>query len=208
MKNNYDKVARYYDWLSRTIFQRSIINAQVCLLPYINEHNTVLIVGGGTGWILEEIARVRPAGLEITYVEISGAMLRLSQKRDYKQNNVTFVHESIETFIPSHAYDVILTPFLFDNFSTVNASLIFDKLHAVLKAGGSWLFADFVYDANRGKLWQRLLLKTMYTFFRLICNIESAKLNDMEGLFLKFRYQLIFERFHYGRFIWSAVYRK
>jgi ubiquinone/menaquinone biosynthesis C-methylase UbiE len=208
MKNNYDKVAGYYDWLSRTIFQRSIINAQVCLLPYINEHSTVLIVGGGTGWILEEIARVRPARLKISYVEISAEMIRLSQKRDYKQNNVTFIHQSIETFVFSHSYDVILTPFLFDNFSAVNAALIFDKLHAVLKAGGHWLFVDFLYDANHGKLWQRLLLKTMYGFFRLVCNIEGSQLSDMESMFRQFSYQKIFEQFFYGRFIWAAVYRK
>lgn len=208
MKNNYDKIAGYYDLLSRAIFRRSIINAQVYLLPYISAHSTVLIVGGGTGWILEEIARIRPAGLEITYVEISAGMIRLSEKRDYKQNNVQFVHESIETFIPSHAYDVILTPFLFDNFSAVHAQTTFAKLHVSLKAGGNWLFADFVYDPDRGKLWQKLLLKTMYTFFRLVAKIEASQLNDMEDLFSRHYYQLITEQFHYGRFIWSAVYRK
>lgn len=208
MTNNYDKIARYYDVLSRTVFRRSIINAQVCLLPYIHERSTVLIVGGGTGWILEEITRLRPAGLEITYVEISAAMLRLSAARDCKQNKVIFVHQSVETFVPSPAYDVILTPFLFDNFSAVNAEIVFDKLHTALKAGGSWLFADFVYDVNEGKLWQRLLLRTMYTFFRVLCKIEASRLNDMEGMFLKFHYQRVFEEFHYRKFIRSSVYRK
>lgn len=208
MKNNYDKLARYYDRLSRTVFRRSIINAQVCLLPYIKERNTVLIVGGGTGWILEEIAKVRPAGLKIDYVEISAEMIRLSKKRDCKQNDVRFIHASVETFVLLDVYDVVLTPFLFDNFSADNAALVFDKLHAALKTGGQWLFVDFVYDDERGKLWQRLLLKTMYTFFRLICNVEGSSLNDMGAMFAKFRYQLVFEKFHYGRFIWSAVYKK
>jgi ubiquinone/menaquinone biosynthesis C-methylase UbiE len=208
MKNNYDKIAGYYDRLSRIVFGQSIINAQRCLLPYIKENSTLLVVGGGTGWILEEIAGIRPAGLEITYVEISAGMIELAQKRNYKQNNVQFVHESVETFIPLHTYDVILTPFLFDNFSAVNAPVIFDKLDAVLKPEGHWLFADFVYDSREGKLWQKLLLKTMYTFFRLVCNIEASALNDMEALFSRYRYQLISSTFHYRRFIWSAVYRK
>ena len=205
MKNNYDNIAGYYDQLSRIIFRRSIVKAQRCLLPYISGRSTILIVGGGTGWILEEIAHIRPAGLEITYVDISEAMLKLSQKRNYKENKVQFVHQSIETFIPSHTYDVILTPFLFDNFTEENASLIFDKLHNTLKVEGLWLFADFV---NNSGLWQKLLLKTMYTFFRLFSNIEASSLNDMAGLFKKHHYQLIHEQFHYGRFIWSAVYRK
>ncbi|SFD76471.1 Ubiquinone/menaquinone biosynthesis C-methylase UbiE [Chitinophaga sp. CF118] len=208
MKNNYDKIARYYDLLSRTVFQRSLINAQTCLLPYIKENSVILIVGGGTGWILEEIAKIRPGGLQITYVEISEGMIKLSQKRDYKQNNVQFVHQSIETFTPTFSYDVILTPFLFDNFPAVKATVIFTKLHTTLKSGGNWLFVDFVYDPRHGKLWQKLLLKTMYTFFRVFSKIEASELNDMEGLFNRHQYLKIYEQFHYGRFIWSVAYRK
>jgi ubiquinone/menaquinone biosynthesis C-methylase UbiE len=159
-------------------------------------------VGGGTGWILEKF---QPSGLEITYVEISESMLELSKKR-VQHNNVQFVHASIEVFVPPHQYDIILTPFLFDNFSADNATTIFAKLHASLKTGGHWLFADFIDDPQQ--LWQQLLLKTMYTFFKVFCRIEAGKLNDMNGLFNRYHYQKIYEQFHYGRFIWSAVYRK
>jgi ubiquinone/menaquinone biosynthesis C-methylase UbiE len=202
MKNNYDTIARYYDFLSRTIFQRSIINAQVALLSYIKPNSTVLIVGGGTGWILEKF---QPAGLEITYVEISESMLALSKKR-IQHNNVEFIHQSIEDFVPSHPYDIIFTPFLFDNFSAANAAVIFDKLHACLKTGGDWLFADFIDDPRQ--LWQQIMLKTMYLFFKVFAKIEAGKLNDMDGLFHQYHYQKIDEKFHYGRFICAAVYRK
>lgn len=202
MKNNYDTIARYYDFLSRTIFRRSIINAQVCLLSYIKPNTSVLIVGGGTGWILEKF---QPAGLEITYVEISESMLELSKKR-IQHNNVEFIHQSIEDFTPSYQYDIILTPFLFDNFSAINAAAIFDKLHASLKTGGNWLFADFIDDPKQ--LWQQIMLKTMYLFFKVFARIEAGKLNDMDDLFSRYQYRKIFEKFHYGRFIYSAVYRK
>jgi ubiquinone/menaquinone biosynthesis C-methylase UbiE len=160
-------------------------------------------VGGGTGWILEKFQP--DDGLEITYVEISESMLELSKKR-IQHNNVEFIHQSIEDFIPSHQYDIILTPFLFDNFSATNAATIFDKLHTSLKTGGDWLFADFIDDPEQ--LWQQIMLKTMYLFFKVFAKIEAGKLNDMDGLFSRYQYQKIFERFHYGRFIYSAVYRK
>lgn len=202
MKNNYDTIARYYDFLSRTIFQRSIINAQVYLLSYIKPNTTVLIVGGGTGWILEKF---QPSGLEITYVEISESMLALSKKR-VPYNNVQFVHQSIEEFTPSRQYDIILTPFLFDNFSATSAAAIFEKLHTCLKTGGNWLFADFIDDPKQ--LWQQIMLKTMYIFFKVFARIEAGKLNDMDGLFSRYQYRKIDERFYYGRFICAAVYRK
>jgi len=202
MKNNYDTIARYYDFLSRTIFQRSIINAQVYLLSHIKPNATVLIVGGGTGWILKKLP---PSGLEITYVEISENMLTLSKKR-VQHNNIQFVHQPIEEFTSSHQYDIILTPFLFDNFSPTRAAAVFEKLHTYMKPGGDWLFADFI--DNPKQLHQQLLLKTMYLFFKVVAKVEAVKLNDMDAIFRQYQYQKIDERFYYGRFIYAVVYRK
>jgi ubiquinone/menaquinone biosynthesis C-methylase UbiE len=57
MLNNYDRIARIYDKLSRMVFGKSIVRAQQSILPFITTPARMLIVGGGTGWILEEIAR-------------------------------------------------------------------------------------------------------------------------------------------------------
>jgi hypothetical protein len=49
MLNNYDKIAGHYDTLSRLVFFKSQVNAQINQLPYIQWDSHVLIVGGGTG---------------------------------------------------------------------------------------------------------------------------------------------------------------
>ena len=98
MKNNYDRIARYYDTLSRLVFFRSQIKAQTDQLQVIPPGSRILIVGGGTGWILEEIAKVQASGLSITYVEISEEMLRLSKERGVKDIEVIFIHASAEGF--------------------------------------------------------------------------------------------------------------
>lgn len=205
MKNNYDNAAEFYDVLSKAVFRRSIIEAQVGLLTYIPAGSTILIVGGGTGWILEEIGKVHATGLDITYVEISEKMLKLSRKRDVQQNKVQFVHAAIEVFVPDHLYDIVITAFLFDNFSSDTAKKVFNVLHPLLKQDGHWLFADFT---NTPGLWQRLLLKSMYTFFRLLCKVEATQLHDMQPLFDQHHYQQLADKRYYGRFIRSAVYRK
>jgi len=206
--NNYDKVARQYDWLSKVVFYRSLENAQVSLLKYIPAGSHILIVGGGTGWILERLSRLHNKGLSITYVEISGNMIHLSQRRDIKENTVQFVHLPVEEFIPDRDYDVIITPFLFDNFAPERAQPVFWQLHYALKKGGLWLFADFYYDKEKSRWWHKLLLKTMYSFFRLLCNVEAKSLFNMSLCFGQGKYEVLHKRFFYFGFIQSIAYRK
>src|ERR1700744_4259957 len=167
MATNYDKLAGSYDLIRQLVFGNSIVRAQVCLLQYITAGNQVLIVGGGTGWILEEIAKVVPGGLLIDYVESSGKMILLAKKRKAGNNKINFIHQPVEAYSTEKRYDVILTPFLFDNFSTGKIGEIFGRLDEYLAASGTWLYADFVYDKDKGHLWQKYLLRIMYLFFRL-----------------------------------------
>lgn len=165
MKNNYDRIAGYYDVLSRMVYFRAQMKAQIDQLSAIPVNSTILIAGGGTGWILEEIARIHPSGLKITYVEISSKMLDISKKRDVKANTVTYIHSAMEDFKTTALYDVIITAFFFDNFAADSVGTVFNQLNGLLKSGGLWLFSDFYYTEKSGKVWQRLLLQAMYSFF-------------------------------------------
>ncbi|MDB5150556.1 MAG: methyltransferase protein, partial [Mucilaginibacter sp.] len=117
MAANYDNSAWFYDRLSRLIYGRALVNAQVYLLNFVPAGSKILIAGGGTGWILEELSKIHPAGLDITYVEISANMTALSQKRQTGQNEVVFINEAVEKVkLLLLDFDVVITPFLFDNF--------------------------------------------------------------------------------------------
>lgn len=207
MSTNYDNIAGVYDFLSRLIFGRHIVQAQVCLLKYVPPDSTILIVGGGTGWILERLAEEHPQGLQIDYVESSVQMIALSKKRGFKENTINFIHTPIEDFTMDKQYDVIITPFLFDNFQIEKIELVFSKLDAMLKTNGLWLYADFLYDKSPNHLWQKLLLKMMYLFFRITSTVEARELVSMDKYFAP-SYSIEFEEFHYFKFIRSVVYRK
>jgi ubiquinone/menaquinone biosynthesis C-methylase UbiE len=207
MPTNYDNIAGIYDLVSRLIFGKNIVKAQVCLLKNVPPGSHILIVGGGTGWIIDRLADEYPQGLKIDYVESSAQMVVLSQKRNHKSNTVNFIHLPIEDFTIDKQYDVIITPFIFDNFKIDKLELVFSKLDSMLKANGLWLYADFVYDKFHGPLWQKLLLKTMYLFFRITCGIETQELVIMDKYFA-LSYKIEFDKFHYFKFIRSVVYRK
>ena len=207
MDNNYDKIAGHYDALSRLVFFKSQVNAQINQLQYIPENSSILIAGGGTGWILEELTRVHPSGLKIIYVEISGKMIALSQKRSFKDNHVEFINLGIEDFKTDLIFDVILTPFLFDNFAEERAVKVFNQLNTHLKKDGLWFLVDFSLNTTNGNWWKWLLLKSMYSFFKLLGIVEANKLINMDPYFLKAHYQIVEERLYYGGFIKATIFK-
>jgi ubiquinone/menaquinone biosynthesis C-methylase UbiE len=206
--NNYDPVAPFYDSLSRLIFGRSQVNAQIEQLKHIPAGARILIVGGGTGWVLEEIARVHASGLAITYVEISAKMLSRAKTKESGNNLVHFVHAGIEQFTPPGKFDLIHTAFLFDNFSASRVNLVFDHLDDLLQEGGLWLFCDFKLKQQDRYGWKHIMLKMMYLFFRTIAGVEAKKLHEVEALFNLKNYQIISRKAHYRGFIESIIFRK
>jgi ubiquinone/menaquinone biosynthesis C-methylase UbiE len=204
MAANYDNAAWFYDSLSHLVFGKALVNAQVYLLQFIPENATILIVGGGTGWILDEITKKHPSGLQITYVEVSPKMMTLSKKRNFADNQVVFVNGAIEDVQHLPDFDVVITPFLFDNFKVETFKRVFAHINSYLNAGGIWLNCDFHLN---GKWWQKLLLKSMFLFFRIVCNIEGFKLPDIGQEFIIKGYKAVASQSFFGEFIIAKAYK-
>ena len=208
IQDNYDNIAFVYDRLSRLIFGKAQVVAQTSLLAYIKKGDRLLIAGGGTGWILDEITKIHPSGLEIDYIETSAKMLSKSKKRQFGLNKITFTQKNVEDTDLNQIYDVIMTGFFFDNFEIRKAEQIFIYLDSLLNSGGLWLFTDFKPHFGKGYIWQTVMLKIMYIFFRAVCKIEATHLVNMSPIFKDARYKPIFELTGYGNFIHSITYEK
>ncbi len=207
MPNNYDAAAWFYDGLAQLVFGKALVKAQRFLVKHISAEKNILIVGGGTGWILEEIAAVQSAGLKIVYVEISAKMLHLSKQRNCGKNTVEFVHAAIEEYKINQSFDVILTPFLFDNFSEQRIQTVFRQLNSSLNPGGLWMLSDFRVEKSYAGYWQKVILQLMYWFFGWICSVEARRLVDLEAYFKAGKYSLQSQKKFYGGFIVSQVYQ-
>lgn len=205
MSANYDNSAWFYDRLSRLVYGKALIRSQVYLLKYISANGKILIAGGGTGWILEEIAKIQPSGLQITYVEISSKMMVLSRKRNTGDNKIIFINEPVEDTKENELFDVVITPFLFDNFTEETLQKVYTNIHKKLKPNGLWLNTDF---RLAGKWWQYILLRLMILFFRIICGIEAKKLPQIDKCFEKHQYRIVKKKAFFGEFILSTAYQK
>jgi ubiquinone/menaquinone biosynthesis C-methylase UbiE len=205
---NYNTIAWFYDGLSKLVFGSTIKKAQIDLLPHIPANSKVLIVGGGTGWILEEISKLHPSGLEITYIDSSSKMLERSKKRNCGSNKVQFIEASIEQYLlpdTGHLYDVIITPFIADGFSQSAWQQVFTKLDVSLKVNGIWLYADFQLN-DKSPLWQRLMIKLLYLFFRITCRLRVKELPLVDECFSF--YKQVSKQMYFAGFIVSQVFRK
>jgi len=205
MAANYNNSAWFYDVLARLVYGKVLVNAQVYLLKHIPANAKVLIVGGGTGWILEELTKIHPTELKITYVEIAPNMMALSQKRNIGNNQVIFINDAIENVDLLSDFDIALTPFLLDNFTDQNLTTIFNSIAHLLKPGALWLNTSFQLT---GKWWQALMLKTMFIFFKLTCGIEASKLPAIDKCFEEGNFKLVEQQSFFGDFIGAKVYKK
>ena len=205
MAANFNNSAWFYDRRSRLVYGRALIKSQLYLIQHIKPGSRILIAGGGTGWILDEITKLHPSGLHITYVEVAANMIALSQKRNTGANQMVYINNAIENVPLDYDFDTVLTPFLFDNFTEQTLKTVFNRIHTLLKPGGLWLNADFQLT---GKWWQQFLLKSMFVFFRIVCGIEASKLPPIEIRFTQNGYKLVGQETFFNEFILAKIYSK
>lgn len=173
-KNDFDKLARWYDLLVWLVFGKSLQAAQCEFLDRIGENTRVLIIGGGTGWILESLLEVRP-NVKVDYVEKSRKMLEKTQIRVTEPGTVCFIHGT-EKNVPGEDYDCIITNFFLDVFSEEYLPEVIDLLRQKLAPEGAWICTDF---RQTGKKRHRLLIWLMHRFFRIFSRLSSRQLNDI-----------------------------
>lgn len=179
---NFNWIAPVYDGLKAIVFGRSLERAQVLLLDRIPAGASVLIVGGGTGWLLESLLRRGHTG-RVTYLETSGQMIARTSRRVLDRQllgTIEFQRGDETTLSPGARFDVVMTPFVLDLFTaqTLRQRLL-PRLTAALNPGGQWFITDFVLTTNG---WQNALIQAMIYFFRLTAGIETRRLVDWQAL--------------------------
>ena len=199
----FDKLAGVYDMLTIFVFGKSMRNAQRHHLLHIKEHVTILILGGGTGWLLDDILRNK-ANCEVWFLDISKEMIALAKKRNTGNNRIHFIQATEEAIPREIMFDVIITNFYLDLFSGSLPAVLKRILHQFSESG-KWIVVDFV---NEDRWWQQAMLRAMYLFFRMMCSIEAKALPSWRehmmrlGLILKDH-----QKFFCG-FIHANVYQK
>lgn len=210
----FDRVAWFYDGLAKVVFADAIRKSQVALLRFIPAHATVLLLGGGTGWLLADLARLN-IPLTVLYLECSPNMLACARWRFAALPphllRVTFRLGTEVDVQPAAIFEVIVTPFVLDLYPEAALRPMLQRLQRLLKTDGRWLFVDFYLDRTRANglpSWQRCFTQAMYLFFSRLCGLETRTLPDFDRLFENIPVQLTYTQYFYRRFIRAQVYRR
>jgi ubiquinone/menaquinone biosynthesis C-methylase UbiE len=176
MKNNFNPVAWCYDELSWIVFGNKLKQSQRVLLDHVQDGAKILILGGGTGWMLHELLKTKKVD-KVDYLEASEKMLYKTKERIPSEYHacINFIHGQ-EDQIPEHTYyDCVITCYFFDLFSGERQKKIIALITNSLKEEGRLLVADFNLSFS-SPLFHKVLMKTMYLFFRMVSNIEASTL--------------------------------
>ena len=205
----FDRLAAFYDPLARLVFGRALVRAQRAALAGLPEGAPrVLIIGGGTGWVLGEIWRQRPAA-HVCYLEASPRML--ARARAWQQRHapargaqVAFRLGTEAALLPPEAYDAVLTFFFLDLFDANRLRAVLARLAAVRRPGAPWLLADF---RNAAGWWQPALLAFMYRFFRLTTGIGARRLPPIHAELARLGLRQQEQRLFFGGMIAAGTWQ-
>ncbi|MCA8829154.1 class I SAM-dependent methyltransferase [Hymenobacter pini] len=208
--SGFDAVAAFYDALARLVYGPSLRQAQQAALEagLPVGAGRVLVIGGGTGWVLGETLRRTPTA-RILYLEASPQMLTrsrhwLQQYHPQQMAQVEFRLGTEAALLPSEQFAAILTFFFLDLFAPERLRAIVERLHTVLAPAGVWLLADF---GSPRRWWHRVLLRMMYWFFGFTTGISGRQRPPIETELrrLGLHQQLVGQFF--GQMVEASVWR-
>jgi ubiquinone/menaquinone biosynthesis C-methylase UbiE len=176
--SNYNYIAWCYDGLAKIVYGRKLERAKQAFLEEIPGQAKVLVIGGGTGKVIDYLQKSAKQG-EIDFIEPSAQMIRRAEKRDRSKLNINFYQQSILEFKKTD-YDFILVNFFFDQFALPEAQQILQHVKAKLKPEGQLIFSDFILTNNYR---DKLITQAMYLFFKITTGISASALLSHDLLF-------------------------
>jgi tRNA (cmo5U34)-methyltransferase len=206
--SGFDRLAGFYDLLASLVFGQALRRAQQAALAGLPPGAPqILIMGGGTGWVLGEVFRRSPQA-QVLYVEASPAMLRKSQMALHRtaprhQAQVEFRLGTEASLAAHETFDVIVTFFFLDLFEPKRLQAVMHQLNAVRQSGGVWLLADF---CKPPQWWQRILLAVMYQFFRVTTGISARQLPALPTKLAELGLQIRKRESFYAGMIEAAIF--
>jgi hypothetical protein len=177
---NFDRIAPFYRAMEAVTAGGKLQQCRVAFLDEIPPPRRVLIAGEGHGRFLPELVRRFP-GASITVVDSSRKMLEIARSK-VPDSEIDFVHADLCKWLPETGnFDLIVTHFFLDCFAPDGLRQVMARLGQWSTPDAHWLLADFqqapgIVDGIRS----RFILKLLYGFFRVTCNLQAMRLSPPE----------------------------
>ena len=210
--SGFDRAAPFYDPLAQLVYGNALKKSQLYLLSFIPDNCRVLVIGGGSGWLLEQLLHTNKE-LQFLYLEASPKMLQQAKQKydqlhQFHTCKVDFRLGNEQTLRQHEQFDIVITPFILDLFPPKRLQQLMQKLDEALSENGLWLFADFWTVQQPPAWWQKVLTWSMYTFFGVVSDVKAKELPDYAKHFQRLRYREVASESFYGGFVQSKVFER
>lgn len=151
-------------------------------LNQIASDRAVLILGDGDGRFTAAFLQCNQTAF-VDSLECSQSMSRLAAARIARLPNaasrVRQLQQDIRTTQLSGTYDLVITHFFLDCFTTGELEQLVPQITAHLKPGGRWLISEFqIPPRGLSRHFARLVIKALYLSFAILTGLKTRQLPD------------------------------
>lgn len=201
--NGYNRLAPFYDLLKKIVFGNALNEAAISHTP--SEQNTakILVVGGGTGYILDHL----PKTSSVDFVDDSSKMILRARKRKHP-TNVHFHCLSYFDFIPTSKYDTVYFNFFLDLFSEGEIMTLLNKVNKELKPNGRLIVTDFKPITQQTRHWKKLLLRTVIVFFKYTVKHKRSTIVNIKNTLQNADFQPQTSKDFFSGMVFASIWKK
>jgi ubiquinone/menaquinone biosynthesis C-methylase UbiE len=209
---NCDRLARVYRTLEYAVFGRKLENQRCEFLKDASAAKRALLLGDGDGRFLVELTKCNEE-VHIDSVEASAKMIERAQACLRKANladpaRIRFHHgNALLGEWPNKGYDLVVTHFFLDCFSTAEVDRLIPSIRRVCAPGAKWLLAEFQQPEAGWRRWHACCwLFAMYCFFRITTGLEPLGLPEYRTALSKAGFSLKGKKLRMGQLICSELW--
>lgn len=187
---SFDLLAPHYRWMEIVLAGEKLQRCRTAFLDRVAGTENVLILGEGNGRFLLECRRKLPRA-KIVCVDASAGMLAAAQKRLAGQGDdrrgIDFIcADALAWRPPEIEFDLIVTHFFLDCFRREQLELLIGKMARSAAPRANWLLGDFqCAEAGLRRHRSRLILWSMYRFFRVVTHLSAKSLTPPDDFLQK-----------------------
>ncbi|MDB6112630.1 MAG: Methyltransferase type 12 [Pedosphaera sp.] len=185
--------------MERVLAGRKLHRCRTAFLKSIPVPRNALLLGEGNGRFLAELLRRYPA-THCNCVDGSARMLDCARNRLRAEglgiDAVEFVQADILDWSPPRkAFDLIVSHFFLDCFRPDQLQHLVPRMAGAAGPGAQWLLADFREPSSGLAKWRaRLILRSMYLFFRHAARLPATQLTPPDAFLVEQGFELVGRR--------------
>ena len=182
----FNRLSSIYDFVVWLVFGNKIQNLKRSFIQSRPTAENTLIIGGGTGEILE-YALESNISSRFVYAELSDQMIIKTKARISADDlsRIEFCNDYRAT-LGEKKFNYIIVPFVLDCYRYKDVKIMLNEFTSALAHKGSIVFFDFNLSKEDGfesRQWKIYFIKLLYVFFRLTTSIPAKRLPSFSRLF-------------------------